>query len=192
MDLAIDQTSARDRLSLAERLFALGLPPVTNIATQEQRLVQRRAGRIVAERGRLQAVHGRWVPYYGNLLQVYWDTAVRQFGRDRCEIYFHQPRTASSFLTLSYVRSGPETSPSTIYAATLVLDEIARLKSSNAIVTQVTNSRITDRLLARLGWQAHCEQWRGRHFIKRFYGHYPVIPAFWRSRLSLRCCESLA
>jgi hypothetical protein len=74
---------------------------------------------------------------------------------------------------------------STFYAATLVLDEIARLRDANAIVCNVTNVRISDRLMRRWGWEEHCQQWMGRHFIKRFYGHFPDIPSSWRERLNL-------
>ena len=71
------------------------------------------------------------------------------------------------------------------YAATLVLDAIAELKHINAIVCHVTNERITDRLLHRWGWEEHCQDWPGRHFIKRFYGNYPTIKSVWRERLTL-------
>jgi hypothetical protein len=66
-----------------------------------------------------------------------------------------------------------------------MLDEIARIKGAHAIVCHVTNGRISDRLLRRWGWEAHCLNWKGRHFIKRFYGRYADIPNHWRSRLML-------
>ncbi|HBE66664.1 MAG TPA: hypothetical protein DDW52_00815 [Planctomycetaceae bacterium] len=104
---------------------------------------------------------------------------------DVCELYYHAPLACPRFLTLSYVRSGPKTSLSTFYAATLMLDEIARLKQTGAIVCNVSSDRLTDRLLARWGWDEHCESWTGRHFIKRLYGDYPRIPEVWRKRLRL-------
>jgi hypothetical protein len=55
----------------------------------------------------------------------------------------------------------------------LVLDEIARIKQTDAIVCDVRNARISDRLLRRWGWESHVPQSRRRHFIKRFYGEYP-------------------
>jgi hypothetical protein len=54
-----------------------------------------------------------------------------------------------------------------------VLDEVARLKASDAILCDVWNWRISDRLLARWGWQPHKPDRWHRHFIKRFYGVYP-------------------
>lgn len=185
MDLAVDQRGLGNRWSLAGGVAGWGLSRVTDVAASSALLRRRRAGRIVTQAGRLQAIYGRWWPYAGNLLQAQWDALFRPLGEDRCELYYHQSGPAGGFLTLSYVHSGPTTSLSTVYAATLVLDEIAKLKQSNAIVCHVANARISDRVLQRWGWQAHCLHWKGRHFIKRFYGHYPSIAPQWRRRLSL-------
>lgn len=190
MDLAIDQISTRSRWSLSGGLAELGIAPVQQMATDTDHLRQRRNGRIVTENGKLDAVHGRWWPHLGDMLNVLWDTHARSFAQDRCELYFHQPLGSPGFLTLSYIRSGPRTTLSTLYAATLVLDEIARLKQANAIVAHVTNDRITDRLLTRWGWQQHCLDWSGRHFIKRFYGKYPAIKTCWRDRLGMLRIDS--
>ncbi len=55
----------------------------------------------------------------------------------------------------------------TFRQAALVLDEIAEIKGSWAIVCHAMNPRISDRLFARWGWEPHCAGERGRHFIKR-------------------------
>ncbi len=185
MDLALDQRGLGNRWSLATGLAGWGLPPVTHVARQHHVLRSRRVGRIVTQAGKLEGVYGRWWAHGGNMLQVQWDLLVRSIPRDRCEIFFHVPLSAPSFLTLDYIHSGPGTSLSTFYAATLVLDEIAKLKQTSAIVCNVTNHRISDRLFQRWGWQAHCLNWKGRHFIKRLYGEYPEIPVRWRTRLTL-------
>lgn len=187
MDLAIDQTSARTRAALSVRIAGVGLRAISDIGCNEEIVAERRIGHIVIEAGRLLAVYGRWWPYYGNMLQTYLDVKMRPVQADRCELFYHQSLSAAGFLTLAYVRSGPRTSLSSFYGATLVLDEVARVKRANAIVSHVTNSRITDRLLQRWGWQQHCLDWPGRHFIKRFYGVYPSISPHWRSRLQLGC-----
>lgn len=185
MDLALDQRGIGNRWSLATGLAGWGLPPVTHVARKHDWLARRRAGRIVTQDGKLRAVYGRWWPYGGNMLQVQWDLLFRTMPVDRCELFFHAPLACPNFLTLDYVHSGPSTSLSTFYAATLVLDEIAKIKRSAAIVCHVTNQRISDRLLERWGWQAHCPNWKGRHFIKRLYGQYAPIPSQWRTRLTL-------
>ena len=60
------------------------------------------------------------------------------------------------------------------YAAMRVLDEIARIKRTDAVVSEAFNWRISGRLAERWGWERHKpSRWR-RHFIKRFYGSYPA------------------
>jgi hypothetical protein len=54
------------------------------------------------------------------------------------------------------------------------LDRIAELKRTDAILCDAANTRLSDRLLRRFGWEPHKpERWR-RNFIKRFYGVYPA------------------
>ncbi len=185
MDLAVDQTVNRPRRPLTHNLIGLGLKPVRRVAYEAELLAGRRCGCIVIDQVQLEAIYGRWWPFLGNMLQVWWDRQLRCFPRDRCELYYHTPLSMPGFLTLSYVRAGPLTSLSTFYAATLVLDEVARVRRANAIVCNVTNNRISDRLMHRWGWEEHCQDWSGRHFIKRFYGRYPKIKSSWRRRLNL-------
>ena len=185
MDLAIDSRCNLVHRPILERLAGLGLRTVTEIARQTQQLEARRAGHIVVQGGRLVAVFGRWWPYLGNHIRAAWDQRFRQTEVDRCELFYHAPLSSPQFLTLSYIHSGERTSLASLYAATLVLDEIARIKRSLAIVCNVTNDRISDRLLARWGWETHCHAWSGRHFIKRFYGEYPEIATVWRTRLKM-------
>lgn len=183
MDLAIDKTSSRNSVALADSGFAgFGLRPVTRVSEDRQLLARRRMGKIITEGGQVLAITGRWWPYSANLARVWWDQRFGSLRGNRCELYYHQ---SGGFLTLSYVHSGPGTTLSTLYAATLVLDEIARLKSSVAIVCHVTNRRISNRFFHRWGWQEHCLAWSGRHFIKRFYDGYPPIGSVWRKRLGL-------
>jgi hypothetical protein len=185
MDLAIDSQRDLVRRPIAERLAGIGLSPVTHIAAQQRQLAARRAGQIMVQGGELIAVFGRWWPYLGNHLRAAWDQRFRQTPDDRCEVFYHTAWTSTQFLTLSYIHSGAKTSVASVYAATLVLDEIARIKGSLAIVCNVTNDRISDRALARWGWVSHCHSWNGRHFIKRFYGKYADISAAWQTRLHL-------
>jgi len=54
------------------------------------------------------------------------------------------------------------------------MDEIARIKGSDAVLSEAFNWRISSRLAERWGWVRHKpSRWR-RHFIKRFYGSYPA------------------
>jgi hypothetical protein len=89
---------------------------------------------------------------------------------DRCWLYYNQPRSCPNFLALKYVVSSRDCTLATFRGSLVVLDEIARLKRSWAIVCHVANLRISDRLLARWGWERHLQSSRRRHYIKRFYG----------------------
>ncbi len=109
-----------------------------------------------------------------------WRDARRRIGNgldtdheDVCRLYYDQVWRMPQFMALKYVVSQPGTSFRTFRVATLVLDEIARIKRTDAIVCEARNSRISDRLLKRWGWESHVVGSRRRHFVKRFYGLYP-------------------
>ena len=93
---------------------------------------------------------------------------------NRCWLYYRQPRRFPQFLVLDYVVSARAATLATFRGALSVLDEIARLKQSDALLCDVASSRISDRLLARWGWVPQAGSWGHRQFIKRFYGTFPV------------------
>ena len=154
-----------------------------HLSGAEQQLEGWRCGRIVTAAGRLRYVQRRLMGYRASLLRVMWEKRYRPNRRCECELFYHHSWFSSDFLVLGYVRSHPQASLASLYCASLVLDEVARIKGCHAIVTEVTNSRLSDRLLERWGWERHCLTWSGRHFIKRFYGQYPELPAVWRERI---------
>lgn len=158
--------------------------PITDLSTNTQRVIGWHAGRIVTRHQSLSRIERRWLPYRASRARVWWDRHRSTAQSDHCELFFHHPLGNSDFLVLGYVHSGPGTSLGTFYCATLVLDRIAQLKGSHAIVAELTNERLSDRLLKRWGWQRHCLQWRGRHYIKRFYGYYPELPEAWQERVA--------
>jgi len=92
---------------------------------------------------------------------------------DRLWLYYNQPLRFPNFLVLKYIVSTRQTSMASVCRALAVLDEIARLKRSDALLCDAGNLRISTRLMARWGWQPHCPSRWHRHFIKRFYGQYP-------------------
>ncbi len=87
---------------------------------------------------------------------------------DRCRLYYNQPRRHDSFIALRYVECTGGTSYATFRAALAVLDEIAEIKSSHALLCDAANSRLSERFLKRQGWEPHAPQWMRRNFIKRF------------------------
>ncbi|HEY4761947.1 MAG TPA: hypothetical protein VIH42_15325 [Thermoguttaceae bacterium] len=97
---------------------------------------------------------------------------------DRLWLYYNQPRRFPNFLVLRYVVSTRQSSLGSLTRASDVLDYIARLKHSDALLCDVANWRISTKLLARWGWAPHCSSRWHRHYIKRFYGTYPQ-PAKW-------------
>jgi hypothetical protein len=94
---------------------------------------------------------------------------------DRLLLYYNQPWRCPNFLTLAYALSASQTSVRSVHVALGVLDEIARLKRSDALLADVSNWKISERFMRRWGWVPHCPTaWWHRHFIKRFYGKYPA------------------
>ncbi len=114
--------------------------------------------------------------------------AHRLYSGDRVWFYYNQPWGFSNFLVLRYVVSARTASMQSLTHGLDVIDEIARIKRSDAILCDVGNFRITTRLLARWGFEPHCPSRWHRHYIKRFYGQYPPRPAW----LVLQCSPHLA
>ena len=150
---------------------------VTDLVAGADTLRRRRYGVIVAEHGKLTAIHLRPFPTLVSAA----DLAVlggwqRRLKRENCcWLYYNQPRGHSNFLALKYMLSGRRTTLTTARAALLGLEAVARLKRTDAVLCDVTNSRITDRMLAREGWEPHAPSRWHRNYIKRFYGSYPAL-----------------
>jgi hypothetical protein len=141
-------------------------------------LRRRRYGVIEIVDGRLRRVVLRRLPRLVTVPEILllgqW--THRASRGDRLWLYYNQPWRFPNFLVLKYVVSAAQTSMGSLCRALAVLDEIARLKQSDALLCEVENSRISTRLLSRWGWASHCPtSWR-RHYIKRFYGNYPARP----------------
>lgn len=97
--------------------------------------------------------------------------------RDACRLFFNQPQNHSRYLALKFIVSDLGTSFASIRRAMLVLDRVAEIKRSDAIVAHVTTDHVSDRLLFRWGWERHLESSGRRHFIKRFYGKFSTAAA---------------
>lgn len=161
---------------------------VIDLHAQAEVLRRRRYGVIEAEAGRFRRVLLRPWPKIISapeiLLLGQW--YHRHRGGDRVRLYYNQPRRFSNFLAVTYVASARETQMGTVTRALDVLDEIARLKRSDALLCDVGNWRITTRLIGRWGWVPHNPSRWHRHYIKRFYGKYPP-PAKWIRGLAEPC-----
>lgn len=98
----------------------------------------------------------------------------RSVAGDRCWLFYNQPRGLPNFLALKFVVSTRAATLATFRGALEALDQVARFKQTDAVVCDAVNWRISDRLMARWGWQPHKPQRWHRNFIKRFYGTFPA------------------
>lgn len=149
------------------------LGAVSDPISGADQILRWRCGRIVMKSGRLLEIQHRLCCGSVSVAQVWWQAKYGRTDDDLCWLDYHQPARMSDFLTLDYIRSGSRAGYKTFIGACHVLDEIARIRGSLAIVAHVTNSQISDRLLDRLGWERHLHHWNGRHWIRRFYDGYP-------------------
>jgi hypothetical protein len=149
---------------------------ICDLAGQAEIVRRRRYGIIESSGGRFVSVHFRPWPKWASLPEVlFWgDRQHRRWSADRCRLYFNQPLQFSNFLAVPYMLSGRGTTLATFYSALAALDEIARIKGTDAMLADVLNLRISNRFLARRGWSPHKPSRWHRHFIKRFYGQYPA------------------
>jgi hypothetical protein len=153
---------------------------VADLTQGAETLRRRPYGMIEAVEGRFQRVLLRPLPKIVSMpdIRLLGGWRHRRRPGDRIRLYYNQPWRFRNFLVLKYAESARNTSLGTVIRALAVLDEIARLKGSDALLCDATNHRITAELLSRWGWEPHCpSRWR-RHFIKRFYGEYPPPPGW--------------
>lgn len=147
---------------------------INDLASGCERIRVGRYGMIETAGGELQAVHLRAWPKLlaaPELLPL----GPKYHGggeADRCLLYYNQPRRMPNFLALKYIVSTHGTSFRTFRAALIALDAIAEMKRIDAIVCDAANIRLSDRVMARLGWEPHKPQRWHRNFIRRFYGVY--------------------
>jgi hypothetical protein len=147
---------------------------VYDVGSAAGQIERRRYGVIEVNAGQFTAIHFRPWPKIISTIEASW-LGGWQHGRrrrDQCLLYYNQPIGHDSYLALKYVVSSFGTSYRTFRQTLAVLDEVARIKQTDAIVADVTNQRISDRLLSRQGWEPHLPDSNRRHFIKRFYGRY--------------------
>jgi hypothetical protein len=143
---------------------------ITNLTEGVEPLRRRSYGVIEAADGRLCRVVLRPFPKIvtlpGALLIGGW--RHRRRSGDFIRLYYNRPRRFPNFLILKYAESTRNTSMKTLVRAMAALDEIGRLLDSDAALCDVSNRRISRRLLGRFGWTPHCPSWFHRHYIKRF------------------------
>ncbi len=153
------------------------LTTITDLADAEQAMRVRRSryGVIETCAGQFTRLTLRPWPKLALPWDVFWgEYRHRSADGDRCWLFYNQPRGLPTFLALKFVVSSRAATLATFRGALGVLDHVARLKQTDAIVCDAINWRISDRLMSRWGWQPHKPQRWHRNYIKRFYGTFPA------------------
>ena len=148
---------------------------VTDLKSQAEVLRHRHYGVIEARDGRFSHVVLRPFPKFASVPEVF------LFGQwyhnlmpgDCCRLYYNQPTRFPNFLAVKSILSARDTRLATVRRALDVLDEIARIKRSDALLCDAANWRLSTAIMGRWGWQRHCPSRWHRYFIRRFYGVYP-------------------
>ncbi|HLA85818.1 MAG TPA: hypothetical protein VJL29_13590 [Thermoguttaceae bacterium] len=149
---------------------------VTNFGQGADVLRRRPYGVIEMAAGRFVRVRLRPWPKLPSLGGVLLLGKLRHewFAEDRCLLFYDQPRQHPNYLAVKYIVSGKGTSYRTAFRVMDVLDEIARIKRTDALLCELATWRISREMMRRWGWEPHpVSRWR-RHYIKRFYGEYPA------------------
>ena len=150
---------------------------IRDVEAGRETIRRRRYGMILVRHGELESIQFRPWPKLISAAEVrWWGGWQHERGQpDECRLYYNQPLQHSNFLTLAYIHTNWATPYKTFVAALRVLDRVAEIKRSDALLCEVSNPRISDRLLSRQGWERHLEQSSRRHWIKRFYGEYEDV-----------------
>lgn len=148
---------------------------VTDLYAQADVVRRRPYGVIEMAAGRFHRLRLRPFPKLSTPLDFLLRSnhAHRRYQGDRCWLYYNQPRKHCNFLALKFIFSSQHAGLASFHGALAVLEEIAQIKQIDALLCDVANTRISDRLLARWGWEPHKPQRWHRNYIKRFYGEYP-------------------
>jgi hypothetical protein len=149
---------------------------VTDLHAQADVVRRRPYGVIEAADGRFVRLRLRPFPKLSTPLDFLLrsDVCHRRVEGNYCRLYYNQPCRHDNFLALKFVFSARAATFADLRAVLEALDEIARIKNTDALLCDAANARISDRLLARWGWTAHKPQRWHRNYIKRFYGKYPA------------------
>lgn len=148
---------------------------VDDLANDREAIRRGRYGMIEVASGRLQAVYLRPLPKLVSIFDVLVSGRLyhRLCSADRAFFFYNQPRRHSNYLSLTYVLSGRGCTLATLHEGLRTLDQVAEIKGSDALLCDAWNWRISQRLLARAGWEPHLKSRLHRHYIRRFYGAYP-------------------
>jgi len=124
-------------------------------------------GEVLLSHGELVAIYPRWWPKIASRWEAIQHTLLRSLPEDVCRAYYAFPRRAPGYMTVIYAHSGPNTHYRTLYRGVKVMEDIARLRNTKAMVCESVNARVDERLLNRWGYVKHAVSLGGNHYIKR-------------------------
>lgn len=161
---------------------SIRMQTIENSGAVEVAILQHRYGVIETAGSELVAIHFRFWPKLIAWPEIWPVRPVYHASgaADRCLLYFNQPWRYSNFLALKYIVSTRNSSYATFRAALVALDAVAQAKGTDALLCDAFNSRLSERLMKRFGWEPHRPQRWHRNYIKRFYGRYPETSVPWR------------
>ncbi len=143
---------------------------VTDLDESREILRQHCHGVIDVREGRLRAINLRPWPKLISLAGVAWGHFSHCYiPGNRMRLYYDQPRNYPNFLALKFAISSRDTTLKTALLALKLLDKIAEIKQSDALLMDATNFRLSSRMLARFGWKPHAPSRWHRNYIKRLY-----------------------
>ncbi len=142
---------------------------VTDLDAAKGSVQRRRFGVIEVADGRFRRLRLRPLP---KLISV---PEIRLVGRwyhrlaagDRCWLYYAQPFRYPNYLTIQYMVTSREAGYRTFLESLKILDQVAAIKKSDALLCELIGPRITREMMARWGWEPHCLKSYRRHYIKR-------------------------
>lgn len=148
---------------------------VTDINAEAEVVRRRRFGVIEAVDGEFRRVIFRPWPKWISIPEVLFLSAWihRRRRRDRCLLYFDQSWRQPNYLAVKYLLTYGGTSYASVVAARRAVDDVARVKGSDALVCQVSNKRLNGRIMKRWGWEPLNDSPRCTLYVRRFYGEYP-------------------
>ena len=149
---------------------------IRDISQATSLLAEKPYGVIVAQQGALDCIQIRPFPKLISVTEALWigGYSHKRIKRNRVQVYYNQPTRHPNYLVAKYAVSELGTTLATMRAAFKTFMEIARIKHADAVLCQVISRRITDRVMQYWGFERHNRESRGRHYIRRFYGNYPV------------------
>jgi hypothetical protein len=143
------------------------LPSVPSIEGHETTVRRWRYGQVVLVDGQVARVDARWWPRWTSVWGAITEQIARTLPTEECRFYYAFPRRSPDYLSLLYVHAGPQTSYRTFHRGIVAIEAIARSRNARGIVCQVTNHRLTERLMGRWGYERHALRLGGDHYIHR-------------------------